>query len=63
MTLEKASELVDAMRRAYPAPHTKAEDLFEHFVCALNLRTDDEIEMFAIMCGYEVARDVRVSGN
>lgn len=61
MTLEKASELVGALRERSPKMDTKAEDLFEYFVCALGLGSLEEIEMFAVMCGYKVAREVRLS--
>lgn len=54
MTLERASELVGELRKNCPAPCTKAEDLFEHFAEVLGLKTQDELEMFAEMCGYGI---------
>jgi hypothetical protein len=60
MTLEKASELVNALREAYKPPCTKAEDLFEHFVEALGLETQEELEMFAVMCGYGTISQVEL---
>lgn len=60
MTLEKASELVSALRDACPPPCTKAEELFDHFVETLNLETQDELEMFALMCGYSTISQVEL---
>lgn len=58
MTLERASELVSTLRESCPPPSTKAEDLFDHFVDSLNLETQEELEMFAEMCGYGVLNKV-----
>lgn len=60
MTLEKASELVSALREACPPPCTKAEDLFSHFVEVLNLESQEELEMFAVMCGYSTISQVEL---
>lgn len=56
MTLEKASELVNAMRIAYPSPDRKAADLFQHFAGILSFRHAGDVEMFARMCGYDTER-------
>ena len=56
MTLEKASELVNALRLAYPSPDRKAAELFQHFASILNFRSADDVEMFAKMCGYDTER-------
>lgn len=58
MTLERASEIVNALREARSG--TKAEDLFSHFVDVLKLENQDELEMFAEMCGYGILRDVEL---
>ena len=60
MTLERASELVDSLRRSCPPPSTNAEDLFGHFVQSLQIETQEELEMFAEMCGYGVIREVKL---
>lgn len=60
MTLEKASELVSALREVCSPPCTKAEDLFSHFVEALGLETQEELEMFAVMCGYGTISQVEL---
>lgn len=60
MTLEKASELVSALRLSCPPPSTKAEDLFDHFVDLLKLESQKQLETFARMCGYGVLGDVEV---
>jgi len=60
MTLEKASELVSALRDACPPPSTKAEDLFDHFVEILGLETREELEMFALMCGYGTIKSLEL---
>lgn len=58
MTLERASEFVSALRKNFPC--TKATDLFDHFVDVFNLESQEELEMFAMMCGYGVVRDVKI---
>lgn len=60
MTLEKASELVSALRERNLLDN-KAEDLFEHFVDCFGLSMDStvSIESFAEMCGYGIAGQVR----
>lgn len=58
ITLERASEIVNALRSVSEGLDTKAEDLFSHFVDFLGLETQEEQEMFAIMCGYEVVTEV-----
>lgn len=57
MTLERASELVNAMRTAYPHPDSKAPELFQHFASILTFRSADDVEMFARMCGYDTQRE------
>ena len=59
MTLEKASELVSALRERNLRDN-KAEDLFEHFVDTFGLSMDStiSIESFAVMCGYGIAVDI-----
>lgn len=56
MTLERASELVNAMREAYPYPDNKAAELFQHFASILSFRSAADVEMFARMCGYDTER-------
>lgn len=53
MTIERASELVNAMRIAYPMPDTKAQQLFEHFFNLMKFKTANEVVMFVEMCGYQ----------
>lgn len=53
MTLERASELVKAMKDAYPYPDTKSVDLFRHLAGAMNFHCVEHVEMFAEMCGFE----------
>jgi hypothetical protein len=57
MTLERASEIVNTLRKNFPC--TKATDLFDHFVDVFNLETQEELEMFAAMCGYGIVREVK----
>lgn len=57
MTLERASELVNAMRLAYPHPDGKAAELFQHFASILTFRNASDVEMFARMCGYDTRRN------
>lgn len=60
MTLERASELVSALREACGPTDTKATDLFSYFVDSLGL-WGDPIVQFAEMCGFGiVARVTRV---
>jgi hypothetical protein len=64
MTLEKASELVSALRERNLLDN-KAEDLFEHFVDTFGLSMESalSIETFAEMCGYGIAIEVRKVGD
>lgn len=55
MTLERASELVKALKKHQTPLDNKAIDLLEHFVNNFGLRSNQEIKMFANMCGYENA--------
>lgn len=57
MTLERASEIVNTLRKNFPC--TKATDLFDHFVDVFDLETQEELEMFAAMCGYGIVREVK----
>lgn len=54
MTLEKASEIVNALREHHP---DKAIELFQHFASFLTFRNADDVEMFAEMCGFETKRE------
>lgn len=71
MTLERASELVSALREVFAPPDTKATDLFCHFVDSLGL-WGDTIVQFAEMCGFGIvarvqrvdeAEDTQVEGH
>ena len=62
MTLERASELVSALREACAPPDTKATDLFCFFVDTLGM-WGDTITQFAEMCGFGVAVNVRRVNN
>lgn len=53
MTLERASELVGALRETHP---DKATQLFQHFASILTFRNADDVEMFVRMCGYGAKR-------
>lgn len=57
MTLERAAELVAALRNR---ENCNAEDLFSHFVDYFNLGGAEQLENFASMCGYMIARNVRI---
>lgn len=57
MTLEKASELVNALRELRDG---KAEELFDHFVDFFSLHSQAQLEMFAELCGYGVLRNVEL---
>ena len=57
MTLEKASEIVNALRELRDG---KAEELFDHFVDFFGLKTQAQLEMFAELCGYGVLRNVEL---
>ncbi len=59
MTLERASELVSALREMCPPPDTKAPELFDYFVEALNI-SDDKLEQFAVLCGFQVVTNVEL---
>lgn len=59
MTLERATEIVSALREAGNAD--AAIDLFSHFEEYFRVaeRGPDALENFAVMCGFPIARDVR----
>lgn len=57
MTLERASELVKAMKEAYPHPDGRSVELFKHFAGLMNFAHIEHVEMFAEMCGFETRRD------
>lgn len=56
MTPERASELVKALKDAYPKPDTKAADLLEHFASILVFKTPEDVRSFVRMCGFEKSR-------
>jgi hypothetical protein len=58
MTLERAAELVSALRVAYPQDET-APDLFAHFVDHFDLQGETQLKQFAELCGFRVAYGVR----
>lgn len=58
MTLERAAELVSALRVAYPQDET-APDLFAHFVEHFDLRGETQLKQFAELCGFTVVHSVR----
>jgi len=58
MTIERAAELVSALRVAYPRDET-ATDLFAHFVEHFDLRGEAQLKQFAELCGFMVAHSVR----
>lgn len=55
VTLERASELVNALSKQ---DKEAAQDLFTHFVDLFSLVGEDEVTSFAILCGYAVAKNV-----
>lgn len=55
MTIERASELVRALRKHQIPLDTKAIDLLEHFINSFGLKSPRDIEAFARMSGYEEA--------
>lgn len=57
MTLERAAELVSALRVAYPQDET-ATDLFAHFVDHFDLQSETQLKQFAELCGFMVATNV-----
>jgi hypothetical protein len=57
MTLERAAELVSALRVAYPQDET-APDLFAHFVDHFDLQSETQLKQFAELCGFMVATNV-----
>jgi len=57
MTLERAAELVSALRVAYPLDET-ATDLFAHFVDHFDLQSETQLKHFAELCGFRVATNV-----
>lgn len=59
MTVEKASEIVSALRTA-PNTGTNEYELFCHFIDYFGFKTPEKQEMFARLCGYGVARFVEV---
>jgi hypothetical protein len=58
MTVERASEIVRALKESNPYPDTKSINLMEHFINFFRLPSLGDIESFADMCGYENARKV-----
>lgn len=60
MTLERASELVSALRELCPPPDTKAPELFDYFVEVLSI-SDDKLEEFAALCGFQVVTNVELT--
>ena len=50
MTIERASELVKALRRA--GKRSESIDLFAHFVDYFDIQ---DVRQFAIWCGYPIA--------
>ena len=52
MTLERASELVSELTGDAKC------DLFMHFVDFFSLSTESQLENFAVLCGFVVARNV-----
>lgn len=67
LTLERASELVSALRDSDDP--LKATDLFDHFVDVLKIKEHALID-FALLCGYLVAgnvmridKEVQTDGN
>ncbi len=60
ITLERASEMVSALRELCPAPDTKATDLFDYFVDTLGIESQTALEEFAELCGFLVATDVEI---
>lgn len=57
MTLERAAELVSALRVAYPRDET-ATDLFAHFVDHFDLQSEAQLKQFAELCGFMIATNV-----
>ena len=57
MTLERAAELVSALRVAEPNSPA-APDLFSHFVDYFNLQGEEKLTQFAELCGFRIACDV-----
>jgi len=58
MTVEKASELVSALREA-PDTGTAEYDLFEHFIDYFGFTSQRKQEWFASLCGYGIARNIK----
>jgi hypothetical protein len=54
MTLERAAELVSALRVAEPNSPA-APDLFSHFVDYFNLQGEKKLTQFAELCGFVIA--------
>lgn len=57
MTMERASELIKAMKEAYPYPDNKSVDLFKYMAAMMNFHSVEHVEMFAEMCGFETRID------
>lgn len=55
ITLERASELVKALKKSQMPLDTKAIDLLEHFINTFGFKSQRDIESFARMSGYEDA--------
>lgn len=58
ITLERASEMVSALRELCPPTDTKATDLFDYFVDTLALDGQAALEQFAVLCGFQVVTSV-----
>ena len=59
MTVEKASEIVSALRTA-PNTGTNEYELFGHFIDYFGFKTPEKQAWFATLCGYGVARFVEI---
>lgn len=58
MTLERAAELVSALRVADPQDEATT-DLFAHFVDHFGLQSETQLKQFAELCGFVVVHSVR----
>lgn len=57
MTLEKASELVIALRKV---DRLKSYDLFDHFLDVFKIKNDiNLVNNFAVLCEFMVINDVK----
>jgi len=55
MTVERASEIVSALREA-PDTGTKEYELFEHFLDYFGFTSPEKQVWFANLCGFDLAR-------